>query len=104
MKQPTTPNPICDFCSAPNPTVEFPCRDFTMPFLPLYESVGSWWACEACTGLAVAGKWPQLLARGLEAHFAKDPGGRKHERELRAVLSAFHARFRSNMLNSVELC
>lgn len=38
---------LCDFCKRPNPTWEYPCKDFIMLEVR-WGSQGSWAACEDC--------------------------------------------------------
>lgn len=53
---------ICDFCSEPNPTWEFPAENF-MANGGL--SVGGWAACEKCAELVCNRRWLDLAERSL---------------------------------------
>lgn len=55
--------PICDFCSSLQPSVEYPCPDFTLPENPTYRSEGAWLACAECAVLVDDGRWETLWTR-----------------------------------------
>lgn len=95
------PTLICDFCSAPNPIMEYPCRSFGLtseqaltPGAPVtrqggfqwakekdlclssattFRSLGSWAACEACHHLVDQGQIEALTQRAFAIFRQKDP-------------------------------
>lgn len=56
---------ICDFCSRPDPTWEFPCKDFCVEHLKL-ESTGGWAACDECANLVCNRRWEELARRSMK--------------------------------------
>jgi hypothetical protein len=62
--------PICDFCSQPNPTRFFEAPDFPMDGahdgLPAYRSRGAWAACATCGSMIDAENWDSLLLRAVD--------------------------------------
>lgn|SRR5512146_686650 len=85
---------ICDFCSAPNPIMEYPCRSFGLTgeqalkpgasvtnkggfrwakehdlcftSVPGIRSIGSWAACDACHHLIEQGQIEALTQRAVD--------------------------------------
>lgn len=57
----------CDFCSAPEIVMAYPCRDFLldpdMPGIPGQGSSGGWGACRACHELIARGDRERLAIR-----------------------------------------
>jgi hypothetical protein len=57
----------CDFCDGGKASWLFPCRNFTVALLPppepLFNSVGSWYACQDCKPLVDAHNWEAIAAR-----------------------------------------
>jgi hypothetical protein len=92
---------ICDFCSAPNPIMEYPCRSFGLTgeqaltpgapvtrqggfqwakekdlcfsSAPAVRSIGSWAACDACHRLIDQGQVEALTQRAFAIFRQKDP-------------------------------
>ena len=52
---------ICDFCSAPRPSVEYPADETELPGLTI--SIGSWLACADCAELIDADDREALALR-----------------------------------------
>lgn len=95
------PTLICDFCSAPNPIMQYPCRSFgltdeqalkagapvteqggfrwarredlSLSPARTFQSIGSWAACEACHHLIDQGKIEALAQRVFAIFRQKDP-------------------------------
>jgi hypothetical protein len=67
---PATQSPLlCDFCSEPEPSWVYPCRDIVL--IPLdappeeksYVSEGDWLACDGCSPFIERGDWTGLIDR-----------------------------------------
>jgi hypothetical protein len=95
------PTLICDFCSSPNPIMQYPCRSFGLTGehalkdgAPVttqggfrwakeedlclssaisFQSLGNWAACEACHHLIDQGKIEDLVQRVFAIFRQKDP-------------------------------
>lgn len=61
-------NPVCDFCSTPNPTHSFGCESFTYVIsgVPDRGSQDSWLACDICAEMVLSGDWLALAARNID--------------------------------------
>jgi hypothetical protein len=83
---------LCDFCSSPDPTWEYPARSFVAYTAgPVTgESVGSWAACEACHRLIEANDRVGLVARAMSRVRELGP---EAARALRGCLHDLQARF-----------
>lgn len=94
--------PICDFCSTPNPTRHFICRDFPMdksPGMPELRSLGEWIACSACGALIDAGNWNGLLMRAVD-RLSEKYAGMMPRRILTDTVKRSHDLFRENYRKS----
>lgn len=93
---------ICDFCSAPEPTREFPCRDFPSPapLEMLAASVGSWLTCTDCAELVDTEQWDKLGARSWDSFVAEHTVAPEEVPLLRAYQKALHERFREHRILS----
>ena len=89
---------ICDFCSDPHVTWQYPAQSFIAYAVAniVGESVGDWAACTTCHRLIEAGDHHGLLERSLCTLLAKNPEMRSAEMELREQLARFHVMFFAN--------
>lgn len=91
---------VCDFCSRPNPSWAFGCRDFKEPAIPGInlgqQSIGEWAACEACAAMIRQGRWWQLGTRCLDSMIRTHPELAGHRDTIRVYLRKLHDRFRAN--------
>ncbi len=87
----------CDFCSAFDPTWEYPARTFIAYRVAGFtgESVGSWAACDPCHVLIEANDRDGLVERSLGRLGVMDEGVRE---STGACLRALHAKFFANRL------
>lgn len=60
--------PICDFCSAPRPVVQFIAEDFES-IRGVAMSQGNWYACAPCKQLVENYRWDELADRCLDSPF-----------------------------------
>jgi hypothetical protein len=81
---------ICDFCSAPSPTREYPAWDFCVRNVPLV-SVREWWACATCARIIDMGDVEQLATRAVNCQAARLDAVRREL--LRDELRAFYGLF-----------
>lgn len=91
------PKMICDFCAQPEPTVEYPCADFTALVAPALTDIsrGAWWACSDCAALVDSNSWTELATR------AVNTVARPEEPEYIVLMSytlALHRAFNSHRL------
>ena len=84
---------VCDFCTGPDPTWEYPCQDFQSS--PFATSLGSWAACEACALLIEAGDWDELRDRAL-AGAPKIPSIAPDDPRSLTIMAEIHQEFRAN--------
>ena len=86
---------ICDFCSDPNVTWQYPAQSFIAYAVAgiVGESVGDWAACTTCHRLIEAGDHSGLLEQSLRRLLEKNPEMRPAEAELRERLARFHRMF-----------
>ncbi len=62
---------LCDVCSAPNPTWEYPAADFAVP--PISVSVGAWLCCDSCAALIERRDPEGLAVRAVDALLVSNP-------------------------------
>jgi len=86
---------ICDFCSDPDVTWQYPARSFVAYVVGdvIGQSVGDWAACRICHELIDAGDRRGLLERSLRTLLEKNPEMFPAEVELREQLARFHRMF-----------
>ena len=92
--------PLCDFCSAPNPTWKYPARSFIgyEEHGIAGESVGDWAACEVCHELIAANDRVGLTERSAATLIAFRPELAEIRKELTTELAMLHTRFFENRL------
>lgn len=65
------PQKVCDFCSMPSVSWQYPARSFdAMRGVFRLRSIGEWNACETCHDLIEGGNWTALAHRCAE-YFCK---------------------------------
>jgi len=86
---------VCDFCSAPDVTWQYPARSFVAYAVNgvVGQSVGDWAACRVCHELIEAGDRQGLLERSLQTLLEKNPEMLPEEAELRDQLAQIHGMF-----------
>lgn len=94
--EPTTP--VCDFCSTPNVSWMYPCKDFKAPVVPgllKWASSSYWAACNQCHKAIQAGRRDDLAYRS--AKRAKRKGGTSLSMlELKTHIRGLHDKFWAN--------
>jgi hypothetical protein len=63
------PQKVCDFCSMPSVSWQYPARSFDA-MRGVCRSIGGWYACETCHDLIEGENWTTLADRCVE-HFCK---------------------------------
>lgn len=71
---------ICDFCSSPDPPVEYVSKDFGVVIAPgvTTTSLSSWMACEECHQLIAKQDWIQLEHRSYAGYLTLNPDSPPH--------------------------
>lgn len=95
---------ICDFCSSPNPSYQYPCKTFQIPdVIPPYIFNQEWAACEICRELIEDEDYGRLLNRSM-IQYRKDtkPLDDRRERLLYEKVGTIHALFRKNRQGPCE--
>ncbi|SDC25298.1 hypothetical protein [Actinokineospora iranica] len=89
----------CDFCLD---TAEFvvPARDFTVPGLDRYMSLGNWAACSACALLIGANRWTNLINRAAATHHRRH--GTEINEATRTHLGRLYRRLRANITGPIR--
>jgi hypothetical protein len=68
-------DPVCDFCSDPNPTWDYPARTFETAPLPcgIPVSLGHWAACDVCHALIEQNDREGIIRRTVTSFYEKYP-------------------------------
>jgi hypothetical protein len=90
-----TSNPVCDFCSTPDPIWRYPARTFLAYLVPSIagESVGDWAACDTCHALIEVEDRRGLAQRSLDELISRHPEMREIAGVLYEELTALHWKF-----------
>lgn len=88
---------ICDFCSSPDPTWDYPATSFELFGLPL-RSEGNWLVCETCHDLIESDRRAELLALTIGSFIASNPefAGRESSSRLIGEFQEIQDKFFSN--------
>lgn len=87
--------PVCDVCNlvtSPEEVYTWPCHDFVMPNGSAND--GDWALCPGCHGLALNGRWDELIEVVL-GDFVEQHGEKVRE-QIEPQIRAFHKQFREH--------